>query len=178
MEYFPEEVLKRAKKIKLLLLDVDGILTDSKIIVDAKGREIKHFCVRDGMGIKLLQMAGVEVGLLSSRNSLPVTHRARELGIDLIIQGELDKKVLYQRLLRQKGFSDQDTAYMGDDWVDIPVLKRVGLAITVPDAWPPVKQFVHYITHHLGGHGAVREVCDIILKAKGKWEALLKCFEG
>ncbi len=177
MEYLPKEVLERAKKINLLLLDVDGILTDSKIIIDADGREIKHFCVRDGMGIKLLQMAGIEVGLLSSRDSLPVTHRARELGIDLIIQGELDKKALYQKIVKQKGLKDEEIAYMGDDWVDIPVLKRVGLAITVPDAWPPVKKFVHYVTHNLGGHGAVREVCDIILKAKGKWEELLKCFE-
>ncbi len=178
MDWFPKEVLERAKQVKLLLLDVDGILTDARIIVDANGREIKHFCVRDGMGIKLLQMAGLEVGLLSSRTSPPVAHRARELGIELIIQGELNKKALYQNILEQKGLKDQDIAYMGDDWIDIPVLKKVGLAITVPEAWPPVKEFVHYVTKHSGGHGAVREVCDLILKAQGKWEEMFRCFES
>lgn len=173
---YPKEVLERAKRIKLLLLDVDGILTDARIIVDAEGLEIKHFCVVDGMGIKLLQMAGIEVGLLSSRTSPPVSHRARELGIEIIVQGELDKKALYQELLREKGLRDEEVAYMGDDWVDLPVLRRVGLAITVPGAWPPVKDYVHYVTQHQGGHGAVREVCDLLLKAQDKWEELLGCF--
>ncbi len=178
MESFPKEVLERAKKIRLLLLDVDGILTDARIIVDASGQEIKHFCVVDGMGIKLLQKAGIEVGLLSSRRSPPVSHRAKELGIDLIVQGELDKKALYEEILREKGLTDEEVAYMGDDWVDLPVLKRVGLALSVPGAWPPVKDYVHYVTQRPGGHGAVREVCDLLLKAQGKWEEILACFLG
>ncbi|HIE33394.1 MAG TPA: HAD-IIIA family hydrolase [Thermodesulfobacteriaceae bacterium] len=173
---FPEEVLKRARKVKLLLLDVDGILTEGRIIVDAEGREIKSFFVQDGMGIKLLQRSGVEVGILSSRNSRPVTHRARELGIELVFQGELEKGRLYQKILEDKGLTDAEVAYMGDDWVDIPVLKRVGLAITVPEAWPPVKEWVHYVTQRPGGRGAVREVCDLILKAHDKWEALWQEF--
>ena len=175
---FPEEVLKRASRIKLLLLDVDGILTDARIIVDAEGREIKHFCVRDGLGIKLLQRAGIEVGILSSRMSPPVTHRAKELGINLIVQGELNKFHLYQEIRANLGLKDEEVAYMGDDWIDLPVLTRVGLAITVPEAWPPVKKHVHYVTRHSGGHGAVREACDLILKATGKWEEMLKCFEA
>jgi len=173
---YPKEVLERAKKINLLLLDVDGVLTDARIIVDANGREIKHFCVLDGMGIKLVQKAGIEVGILSSRLSSPVSHRARELGIEIIVQGELDKGRLYQSLLREKGLRDEEVAYMGDDWIDLPVLRRVGLAITVPQAWPPVKDYVHYVTQHQGGHGAVREVCDLLLRAQGKWEDALRCF--
>lgn len=177
MVTFPEEVLARAAKVKLLLLDVDGILTDARIIIDAQGREIKHFCVRDGMGIKLLQMAGLEVGILSSRKSPPVSYRAKELGIELIIQGELDKLGLYETIRQQKGLAHEEVAYMGDDWIDLPVLKRVGLAVTVPEAWPPVKEYVHYITRHPGGRGAVREVCDLLLQAHHKWEEMLKCFE-
>ncbi len=173
---FPEEVLKRAAKVKLLLLDVDGILTDARIIIDAEGREIKHFCVRDGMGIKLLQMAGLEVGILSSRKSPPVSYRAKELGIELIIQGELDKSTLYEKIRKEKGLSHEEVAYMGDDWIDLPVLTKVGLAVTVPEAWPPVKDYVHYVTQHSGGHGAVREVCDLLLTAHQKWEEMLKCF--
>ncbi len=177
MVSFPEEVLKRAAKVRLLLLDVDGVLTDARIILDAEGREIKHFCVRDGLGIKLLQRVGIEVGILSSRNSLPVTHRARELGIELLIQGELNKLDLYEKIKHAKGLRDEEIAYVGDDWVDIPVLARVGLAVTVPECWAPVRNYAHYVTHHSGGHGAVREVCDLILKATGKWEEMLRCFE-
>ncbi|MBX6423125.1 HAD-IIIA family hydrolase [Thermosulfurimonas sp. F29] len=173
---FPEAVLKRAQKVRLLLLDVDGILTEGYIVVDAEGREIKSFFVQDGMGIKLLQKAGIEVGLLSSRSSPPVTFRAKELGIDIVIQGELEKYRLYQELLSEKALRDEEVAYMGDDWVDIPVLKRVGLAVTVPEAWPPVKDYAHYVTRRPGGRGAVREVCDLILKAQGKWEALWQEF--
>ena len=174
---YPPEVLTRASRTKLLLLDVDGVLTDAKIILDSEGREVKHFCVRDGLGIKLLQQIGIEVGILSSRLSAPVEHRARELGIQLIIQGELNKFELYERIKHAKGLEDEDIAYMGDDWIDLPVLKSVGLAVTVPDAWPPVKNFVHYVTRCKGGQGAVREVCDLILQAQRKWEELLKCFE-
>ncbi|WP_456432000.1 KdsC family phosphatase [Thermosulfuriphilus sp.] len=176
MFQFPPEVLKRAAGIRLLLLDVDGILTDGQIIVAADGSEIKSFCVRDGMGIKLLQMAGLEVALLTSRTSPPLVHRARELGIKTVIQGSLHKLDLYLELCRKKGLEDQQVAYMGDDWIDLPVLKRVGLAVTVPQAWPPLKEHVHYVTRLSGGHGAVREVADLILQAQGKWEELLRCF--
>ncbi|MDF2952965.1 MAG: 3-deoxy-D-manno-octulosonate 8-phosphate phosphatase KdsC [Thermodesulfobacterium sp.] len=175
MEY-PESVLKKASKIKFLLLDVDGVLTDGRIIIDSQGNEIKNFNVLDGMGIKLLQKIGVEVGILSSRFSLVVKHRSKELGINVLIQGKLEKLNSYEKLLKEKNLKDEDVAYMGDDWVDLPILKRVGLAIGVPNAWYPINKYVDYVTKHPGGLGAVREVCDLILKAKGKWENLLKSY--
>jgi len=170
---FPPEVLKKAEKVKILLLDVDGILTDGRIIITSSGEEIKHFNVIDGMGIKLLQKAGVEVGIISSRFSLVTEHRAKELGITLLYQGKLEKLAVYEKILKEKGLKDEEVAYMGDDWIDLPILKRAGLAISVPNAWFPVNDYVDYITKHPGGYGAVREVCDLILKAKGKWEELL-----
>ncbi len=176
MIFYPSEILKRAENVRLLLLDVDGVLTDGQIVVAADGSEIKSFCVHDGMGIKLLQMAGIEVAVLTSRISPPLAHRARELGIKTVIQGSLHKLELYLELLREKGLKDYQVAYMGDDWIDLPVLKRVGLAVSVPGAWPPVKEYVHYVTNLPGGHGAVREVCDLILKAQKKWEEILQCF--
>jgi 3-deoxy-D-manno-octulosonate 8-phosphate phosphatase (KDO 8-P phosphatase) len=175
MEY-PEEILKKASKIKFLLLDVDGVLTDGKIIIDSQNNEIKHFNVLDGMGIKLLQKIGVEIGIISSRFSLAIEHRAKELGIEVLIQGELKKLEAYEKLLKEKNLKDEEVAYIGDDWVDIPILKRVGLAIGVPNAWYPVNEYVDYVTKYPGGNGAVREVCDLILKAKGKWEILLNSY--
>ena len=170
---FPPEVLKKAEKVKILLLDVDGILTDGRIIITSSGEEIKHFNVIDGMGIKLLQKAGVEVGIISSRFSMVTEHRAKELGITLLYQGKLEKLAVYEKILKEKGLKDEEVAYMGDDWIDLPILKRAGLAISVPNAWFPVNDYVDYITKHPGGYGAVREVCDLILKAKGIWEELL-----
>ncbi|MGC8965181.1 MAG: KdsC family phosphatase [Caldimicrobium sp.] len=171
---FPGDVLKRAEKIKLLLLDVDGVLTDGGIIITGDGEEIKIFSVLDGMGIKLLQKAGVEVGILSGRFSPVMKHRSKELGIDLLYQGELAKLPAFEKILKEKELKVEEVAYMGDDWLDIPILKRVGLAIGVPNAWPPVNNYVHYITKKEGGKGAVREVCDLILMAKGLWEKFLK----
>ncbi|MGC9016558.1 MAG: KdsC family phosphatase [Caldimicrobium sp.] len=171
---FPGDVLKRAEKIKLLLLDVDGVLTDGGIIITGDGEEIKIFSVLDGMGIKLLQKAGVEVGILSGRFSPVMKHRSKELGIDLLYQGELAKLPAFEKILKEKELKVEEVAYMGDDWLDIPILKRVGLAIGVPNAWPPVNNYVHYITQREGGKGAVREVCDLILMAKGLWEKFLK----
>ncbi|MGB9762189.1 MAG: KdsC family phosphatase [Caldimicrobium thiodismutans] len=171
---FPEDVLKRAEKIKLLLLDVDGVLTDGGIIITGDGEEIKIFSVLDGMGIKLLQKAGVEVGILSGRFSPVMKHRSKELGIELLYQGELAKLPAFEKILKEKELKVEEVAYMGDDWLDIPILKRVGLAIGVPNAWPPVNNYVHYITKKEGGKGAVREVCDLILMAKGLWEKFLK----
>jgi 3-deoxy-D-manno-octulosonate 8-phosphate phosphatase (KDO 8-P phosphatase) len=126
------------------------------------------------MGIKLLQKAGVEVGILSGRFSPVMKHRSKELGIDLLYQGELAKLPAFEKILKEKELKVEEVAYMGDDWLDIPILKRVGLAIGVPNAWPPVNNYVHYITKKEGGKGAVREVCDLILMAKGLWEKFLK----
>ncbi|MFN4131563.1 MAG: KdsC family phosphatase [Caldimicrobium sp.] len=171
---FPPNVLERAKKIKLLLLDVDGVLTDGGIILTGEGEEIKVFSVLDGMGIKLLQKARVEVGILSGRHSSVVVHRAKELGIELIYQGELVKLHAFEKILKEKNLRADEVAYAGDDWLDIPLLKQVGLAIGVPNAWPPVNEYVHYVTMKEGGKGAVREICDLILTAKGLWDTFLK----
>lgn len=171
---FPADVLNRAEKVRLLLLDVDGVLTDGGIIITGEGEEIKIFSVLDGMGIKLLQRAGVEVGILSGRFSPVMKHRSEELGIELLYQGELAKVPAFERILEEQGLREEEVAYMGDDWLDIPILKRVGLAIGVPNAWPPVNNYVHYITQKEGGKGAVREVCDLILTAKGLWDKYLE----
>lgn len=171
---FPPEVLKRAEKVKLLLLDVDGVLTDGGIIITGEGDEIKIFSVLDGMGIKLLQRAGVEVGILSGRFSPVVKHRLNELGIDLLYQGELAKLPAFEKILKERALREEEVAYAGDDWLDIPILKRVGLAIGVPNAWPPVNNYVHYVTKKEGGKGAVREICDLILTGKGLWEKFLQ----
>lgn len=173
---FPPEVLAKAKPIKLLLLDVDGVLTDGSIILTGEGEEIKVFSVLDGTGIKFLQRAGVIVGILSGRISSAVKHRARELGIELVYQGELAKVPVYEKILKELNLKDEEVSYVGDDWLDIPILKRVGLAIGVPNGWPPVNNYVHYVTSREGGKGAVREICELILQGKGLWESYLQGF--
>jgi len=166
----PEKGWKeRAKKIRFLLLDVDGVLTDGRIVYDGTGRELKIFNVKDGQGIKLLQRAGLAVGILSGRKSSAVRRRARELGIRLLRQNVLDKGKALEAIQQQKGVKSEEICFMGDDLADLPVFTRVGLAVAVADSAADVKAKAHYITHHSGGQGAVREVCDLILKAQGKW---------
>jgi 3-deoxy-D-manno-octulosonate 8-phosphate phosphatase (KDO 8-P phosphatase) len=162
---------KRAKLIRLLLLDVDGVLTDGQILYDGSGRELKSFNIQDGHGIKLLQRAGLEVGILSGRRSAAVRLRAKELGIRLLRQRVLDKEKALEAILRRKGITAGQICFLGDDLVDLPVLAQVSLAVAVPDSVEDVKTNAHYITHRPGGKGAVREVCDLILKAQGKWKA-------
>jgi 3-deoxy-D-manno-octulosonate 8-phosphate phosphatase (KDO 8-P phosphatase) len=162
-------VRKKAGRIKLLLLDVDGVLTDGRIVVDHRGREIKSFDVRDGQGIRLLQRAGIQVGIVSGRSSAAVNHRAKELGIKLVYQDADDKLVAYEKIKRATGLSDLEVAYVGDDLVDLPLLKRVGLAITVNDCWAGLKQLSDHVTTASGGRGAVREVTDLLLRAQLKW---------
>jgi 3-deoxy-D-manno-octulosonate 8-phosphate phosphatase (KDO 8-P phosphatase) len=157
--------------IRLLLLDVDGVLTEGQIVYDGSGRELKSFNIKDGHGIKLLQRAGLEVGILSGRRSAAVRLRAKELGIRLLRQRVLDKGKALETILRQKKFTAEQICFVGDDLVDLPVLACVGLAVAVTDSVADVKANAHYITHLPGGQGAVREVCDLILKAQGKWKA-------
>jgi 3-deoxy-D-manno-octulosonate 8-phosphate phosphatase (KDO 8-P phosphatase) len=168
--------LERASRIKVLLLDVDGILTDGSIIYTAENVEIKAFHIQDGLGLKLLQKVGIEAGLITARRSEMVRRRAEELGLAHIHQGIENKLEIYQELLARQGLQPEETAYMGDDWLDLPLLTRVGLAATVADAVPEVKQVVHYVTRRAGGRGAVREVCDLLLEARGKREELLRHF--
>ena len=167
---------KRAKFIRLLLLDVDGVLTDGRIVYDGAGRELKSFDIKDGHGIKLLQQAGLEVGILSGRRSPALRLRAKELGIRLVRQRVLDKGKALETILHKKRFRAEQICFVGDDLVDLPVLARVGLAVAVVDSVEDVKANAHYITQHPGGQGAVREVCDLILKAQGKWKAVTQKF--
>ena len=163
---------QRLQKIKLLILDVDGVMTDGRIIFDSNGVESKFFNVKDGHGIKMLQRCGVEVGIISGRESQVVTNRAAELGINIVYQKSLDKLTPFERILVETGLAEEETAFIGDDLIDIPVLKKVGFAAAPADADAEVLPFVHYVAARSGGWGAVREVCDMIIKAQGKWEEL------
>ena len=157
-------VQTKAKNIKLLLLDVDGVMTDGRIILDNQGNELKAFHVRDGHGIKLAQRAGIIIGIITGRKSEVVNIRARELGITEVHQGAHEKIAVYDQILKKYGFRDAEAAYMGDDVVDLAIFKRVGLAVTVADADPAVKPFTDLVTRASGGRGAVRELINLILK--------------
>ena len=165
--------LPKAKEVKLLLLDVDGILTDGTIIYTHEGNEIKAFHTRDGLGIRLLQEAGVEVGLITARQSEAVTRRAQDLGMKHVFQKTRNKLAVYEQLTKELGLQASEVGYMGDDWLDLPLLVRVGFSATVADAVSEVKEVAHYTTKRKGGRGAVREVCDLILEAKGVHVTLL-----
>jgi 3-deoxy-D-manno-octulosonate 8-phosphate phosphatase (KDO 8-P phosphatase) len=168
------ELIERIRQIKLLLSDVDGVLTDGGIIIDDHGLETKRFNVKDGHGIKLLQRAGIEVALLTGRTSKVVSHRAAELHITNIIQGAKDKKTAYRGLKEQTGYADEEIAYVGDDVVDIPILRQVGVAIAVEDAVDEVKAVADYVTSRPGGQGAIREVAECILKTQNHWDRLME----
>lgn len=163
---------KKAANIRLLLLDVDGVLTDGRIIVDDRGVETKHFHVRDGQGIALLKRAGIEVGFITGRKSRVVGHRARDLKVSLLFQGVDDKLAIYEQIKKKIALTDPQIAYVGDDMIDLPVLRRVGFAVAVGDGWPELKSLVDYVTVTSGGRGAVREVAELLLKSQGKWSKL------
>jgi 3-deoxy-D-manno-octulosonate 8-phosphate phosphatase (KDO 8-P phosphatase) len=165
-----KNLLSAAKKIKLLILDVDGVMTDGSIILDNFGNELKSFHVRDGHGIKMLMQAGIQVALITGRQSKIVERRAYELGIEDVFQKCYDKKIAYDELTQKYSLDDSEIAYVGDDIVDIPVLRKAGFPIVVADAHEEVKAFAQFITIKDGGKGAVREICDLLLKAKGLWK--------
>lgn len=173
MKSFLPSVVKKAAKIRLLLLDVDGVLTDGRIIIDDRGIETKHFHVRDGHGIALLKRCGIDVGFITGRRSKVVRHRAKDLRISLLVQGVQDKLLVYGRIKKKTGLTDEQIAYIGDDIIDLPVLRSVGLAVTVSDGSGELKPFVHYVTLAPGGTGAVREVAELLLKSQKKWTELL-----
>ncbi len=160
------------EKIKLLLLDVDGVLTDGRIIYDSNGVEYKAFDVKDGHGIKLVQRAGIRVGIITGRDSQVVALRAAELGIDLVYQGAKDKRIPFQDILEKLELTPEEVAYVGDDVIDIPVMRAVGFAAAVADAMEEVKPVAHMVTKRCGGRGAVREVCDHLLRESGRWSAV------
>ena len=154
-----------------MIVDVDGVMTDGRIILDGDSGEYKAFHVRDGHGIKMLQREGVKVAIITGRSSHVVNRRAQELGIDIVVQGSKDKTKDYARIIADLGVRDEDVAYVGDDIVDLPVMRRVGLPVAVADAEEYVKSEAVLITGRGGGRGAVREVTDMILKSKGVWDA-------
>lgn len=165
--------LPRAKEIQLLLLDVDGVLTDGSIVYGNGGTELKGFNIKDGFGIRLLREAGVEVGIITARRSEAVERRAQDLKLAHLYQGVANKIEAFAEILAAQKLTPRQVAYMGDDWLDLPLLSRVGLAVTVADGVAEVKAVAHYVTREAGGRGAVRELCELIIEAKGQREELL-----
>lgn len=171
----PAEARRRAKKIRLLLMDVDGVLTNGTVCLqafpDGSVAELKIFNAHDGAGIKLASIVGLRSGMITGRNSPATTQRAHEMGVEFVFQGQARKTSAYEEILQRAGVKDEQTAYMGDDLPDLPLLERAGLAIAVADAAIEVKRAAHYVTRANGGAGAAREVVELILKAQGRWEA-------
>jgi 3-deoxy-D-manno-octulosonate 8-phosphate phosphatase (KDO 8-P phosphatase) len=164
----------RARAIRLLAMDVDGVLTDGRIVLDHQGHELKRFHVHDGQGITLAQRAGLHIAWISGRTSGAVGQRAAELGVTRVYQGISDKEHALQELLVQTGLTASMAAYIGDDLGDIPILRRVGLPIAVADALPEVRACAVWITQRAGGQGAVREVIDLLLHAQGAWATVVQ----
>jgi 3-deoxy-D-manno-octulosonate 8-phosphate phosphatase (KDO 8-P phosphatase) len=168
------EIERRAARVKLLLMDCDGVLTDGRITLLENGDEEKSFHTRDGHGLVLLHRAGLSSGIISGRTSSLVERRARELGMRYVRQGTWDKIKDFNELLAEAGVTEHEVAFVGDDVTDIPLMQRSELAIAVADAVPETRAAAHYVTELPGGHGAVREVTELILKAQGRWSELMK----
>jgi 3-deoxy-D-manno-octulosonate 8-phosphate phosphatase (KDO 8-P phosphatase) len=165
--------MEKAKDVKLVILDVDGVMTDGRIVIDDNGLEQRNFDIKDGLGVVALQMTGVEVAIITSKKSGSVRHRAEELKIKRFHEGIRKKTEPYEQMLAEMGITDAQVAYVGDDLVDLSMMKRVGLPIAVADAVDEVREAAAYVTRAPGGRGAVREAAEMILKAQGKWDAIL-----
>jgi 3-deoxy-D-manno-octulosonate 8-phosphate phosphatase (KDO 8-P phosphatase) len=175
---FPAAVAARARKIRVLLMDVDGVLTAGQVYLmpqaDGTAVEMKAFHSQDGAGLKLARDAGLRTGVISGRESAAVTRRAQEVGMEFVFQGRGEKVPAYEEILRMAGVRDSDVAYIGDDLPDLPILERVGLAIAVANAVEEVRRAVHHVTRRTGGDAGVREAIEGILKAQGKWREVSK----
>jgi len=169
-------VEQRAKKIKVIAFDVDGVMTDGGLMIGDDGQEYKSFHSLDGLGMKLLKATGVEMAIITGRTSKVVTKRAETTGIAHFYQGVEDKLEAFEDLLKKMNVSPEECAFMGDDVVDLPPMRRAGLAITVPTATPLVKQYAHYTTQAQAGRGAVREVCELLMKAQGTFDGQMAQF--
>jgi 3-deoxy-D-manno-octulosonate 8-phosphate phosphatase (KDO 8-P phosphatase) len=181
-DYSPE-LLGRASKIKMILMDVDGVLTDGKLyyipsVPNGEMVEFKGFHSHDGLGLHLCNFAGIVTGVISGRVSPATVERARILHMRYVYQGHLDKIACWQEALQDSGISAEATAFIGDDLPDIPLLRRAGLAIAVADARPEVKRIAQYVTPSTGGHGAVRDAAELVLKARQLWEDAIKRYEA
>ena len=170
------EVLARAKKIKVVIFDVDGVMTDGGLTIGDDGQEYKTFNTQDGLGMKLLKQSGVQMAIITGRTSKVVTQRAESTGVVHFYQGVDDKLVAFNELLKKMKINADEVAFMGDDVVDVPPMLRCGLALTVPAAPDSVKARAHYTTQKSGGHGAVREVCELIMQAQGTFDAQMAAF--
>ena len=169
-----QDILARAAKVKLVIFDVDGVLTDGGLFFGDDGQEYKAFNSRDGHGMKMLQSSGVQVGIITGRTSNVVTHRMENLGVTNVYQGQLDKVPAFERMIADLGVTPEEVAYVGDDVVDLPVMRKVGLAIAVADAHFFVKEHAHWATPNGGGRGAARDVCELIMKGHGVLEETLR----
>ena len=168
----------KAARVRLFLVDVDGVLTDGGIIFDGNGVETKRFHVRDGHGIKMMQRAGIEVGIITGRKSEAVRIRAEELGISRVRQGAFDKVAAWREILDETGIPAAESAYVGDDIVDLPLMRQVGFAATVADAEEYVQSEADFVSSRRGGHGAVREIVEFVLKACGAWDRVCRQYFG
>lgn len=168
--------LEKAKAIRLLLLDVDGVLTDGTLLYSSSGEEYKAFNTQDGFGITLLHQAGIECGVITARRSEMVQRRAEELKMQHIYQGARKKNEAFRTILKNTGFKPFEVAYMGDDWLDLVLLQQVGLALAPANAAVEVKEKAHYVTPRSGGQGAVRDACDLLLAARGELPKLLQTY--
>ncbi len=166
-----QDVQQRAAQVRLVVFDVDGVLTDGRLYYTDDGLELKAFHSRDGHGMKLLMNSGVELAIITARTSPTVTRRMESLGIRHVYQGRLEKLPAFEELIQELGLTPEQAAYVGDDIVDLPVMTRVGLAVAVADAHPLVKRHAHWQTTHPGGRGAARDVCELIMEAQGTLEA-------
>lgn len=167
-----QDVLQRAAQVRLVIFDVDGVLTDGRLYFDPEGREFKAFHSRDGHGMKMLQQTGVELAIISGRECNSVTQRMAGLGITHVYQGKRDKLPSFRAMLEQLALAPQQVCYVGDDVVDLPVMSRVGFAVAVRDAHPLVKRHAHWITARPGGRGAARDLCELIIEAQGGLDAM------
>lgn len=171
-------ITEKAKKIKILLLDIDGVLTDGRIIYGNWGEELKNFNVNDGLGMVLIRKAGMKCIIVTARNSRIVKKRAKLLSVDRVYGNSILKIEALEDIVKRYGVTHDEICFIGDDIIDIPILKRIGLAAAVPNAMDEVKAVAHFITKKKGGKGAVREVCDMLLKAQGKWGEVTEKFFG
>lgn len=171
-----QAALPKARPIRILLLDVDGVLTDGSLIYSHEGQESKAFSTQDGFGLRLLQEAGLELGVITARSSEAVARRCANLKMRYIYQGAGNKVEAYQEIIRESGCKPFEIAYMGDDWLDLVLLTRAGFSAAPANAVREVQEAAHYTTEQSGGHGAVREICNLILEAQGRYQELLQSY--
>lgn len=172
-----DNVEERAKKVKLLILDVDGVLTDGRIIYDSKGRDLKFFDVHDGLGVYLLKKTGIRTILITARGSRAIKPRAKDMQVERVYANISPKQKVLENILKKYRLTSDAVCFVGDDLVDLGIMKRVGLAIAVSNACQEIKEISHYITNSPGGRGAVREIAELILKAQDKWQEAINSYQ-